>query len=140
MNIMGRYLILIVVFTLLLAGCEGMQVNIPVEVKFQSIPQEEAALLVLVENKSALHIEIKHPIQSGMLRPSQNIIFPFPMPGNYTVVVAAYEESHNYRYNYQHISTIEIPVFLNGYDIIRAGGNLVGCYLEVTNGMLLPGR
>src|SRR3990172_12464216 len=95
----GRHVILIaVIFLLLSAGCEGLQVNIPVEV--QTVTREQATLLLLIENKSSLQIKVTYPIQSGFLKPSQEIVFSLPKPGNYNVVVAAYEESREYRYDY----------------------------------------
>jgi len=52
------------------------------------------------------------------------------------VVVMAYEESSEYRYDYWQVATIEIPVFLNGYDVIKVKERLVGHSIEVTDGML----
>lgn len=135
----GKYLFLIVICLLLLVGCEGIQVNIPVEV--QSVKREEAALLVLVENKSSRLIKITYPISTDFIKKEQYAIVSFPKPGNHKVVVVTYTEDRRYRDVYQPISTIEIPVFLNGYDTIRAKGNFVGHHhIEVTDGMLLPDK
>lgn len=121
-----------------LSGCEALQVNIPVEM--QSGPRmtrEEAALWVLVENKSTHQIKITYPVSIGMLRQDQYTIFRLSKPGNHKVMVTSYAEDPNYPNVYQPIETIEIPVFLNGYDVVKVKERLVGYYLEVTNGMLL---
>lgn len=139
MNSIGRYyiLILFVVFFSLI-GCEGLQVNIPVEV--QSVKREGSALLILVENKSTRQIKIAYPISTGMLKQNQHTIFRLPKPGNYNIVVTAYSEDPDYRDVYKLLATVEIPVFLNGYDIVRAKEKFVGYYLEVTDGMLFPSK
>lgn len=119
-------------------GCEGLQVNTPIEV--QSVNREEAALLVLVENKSSRLIKITYPISTDFIKKEQYAILSFPKPGNHKVVVVTYTEDRRYRDVYQPISTIEIPVFLNGYDTICAKGNFVGHHIEVTDGMVLPNK
>jgi hypothetical protein len=134
----GRYWILLGLCTLFLAGCQGLQVNVPVEV--QSVPREESALLVLVENKSTRWIKINYPISSGFLKQGQYTVFSLPQPGNYKVVITAYAEDHRYRDVFRPVVTREIPVFLNGYDIVSAKGKFVGYHLEVTDGMILPGK
>lgn len=136
--VMSKFPILITICILFLAGCEGLQVNIPVE--FQSVKREESALLVLVENRSSRQVKITYPVSVGMLKPDQHTIFRVSKPGNYKVVVTVYAEDPDYRDVYQPVSTVEIPVFLNGYDIIRAKGAFVGYHLEVTDGMLFPGK
>ena len=122
----------------LLSGCEGLQVNIPVKV--QTVKREEAALLLLLENKSSRQIKITYPVSSGFLKQGQYTIFSFPKAGNHKVVITAYTEDRRYRDIYQPVATIEIPVFLNGYDTVRARGNFVGYYLEVTDGMVLMNK
>lgn len=122
----------------LLSGCEGLQVNIPV--KAESVKREEAALLLLVENKSSRQIKITYPISSGFLKQKQYTIFSFTKAGNHKVVITAYTEDRRYQDVYQPIATIDVPVFLNGYDLIKAKGNFVGYQIEVTDGMLLPNR
>lgn len=134
----GRYWILLWLCTLFLAGCQGLQVNVPVEV--QSVPREESALLVLVENKSTRWIKITYPISTDFLKQGQYTVFSLPQPGNYKVVITAYTEDHRYRDVFRPVVTREIPVFLNGYDIVRAKGKFVGYHLEVTDGMILPIR
>lgn len=119
-------------------GCQGLQLNIPVE--FQTLRREEAALLALVENKSNLLLRIVYPVQTGMLRPSQYTVFPLPQPGNHRVVVVAYQEGRDLSYEYRAVSSVELPVFLNGYDTFRAKGRFVGYHIEVTDGMLQPYR
>jgi hypothetical protein len=106
----------------------------------QSVKREEAALLVLVENKSSGIIKITYPISTEFLKQRQHTIFPFPNPGNYRVTIMAYTEDLRYRDVYQPISTVEVPVFLNGYNTIRAKGNFVGHHIEVTDGMLFPSK
>jgi len=133
----GRYLFLIVI-CLLIVGCEGPQVNLPVEL--QSVKREEAALLVLADNKSNRQIKITYPISTGILKQGQHTVFSLPKPDNYKVVVTASAEDLDYLDVYKPVVTVEIPVFLNGYDIVRAKGNLVGYYLEVMDGVLLPGK
>ncbi len=134
---MYRYFTIIAV-TLLLLGCGGLQFNIPVKV--ESVKREEAALLVLLENKSTRQIKITYPISSGFLKQGQYTVFSFPKAGNHRVVITAYTEDRRYRDIYQPAATVEIPIFLNGYDIIRAKGRFVGYYLEATDGMLFPNR
>lgn len=126
------------IFFFFLIGCAGLQVNIPVEV--QSVKQEESALLVLVENKLTRQIKITYPVSTGMLKQNQYTIFRLSKSGNHRVVVTAYTEDLRYRDTYQPVATVEVPVFLNGYDVIRVKGKFVGYYLEVTDGILLPGR
>ncbi|MBU1182093.1 MAG: hypothetical protein KKF00_08030 [Proteobacteria bacterium] len=121
-----------------MVSCQGLQVNIPVEV--QPVKREDAALLVLVENKSSRQIKITYPISTGMLKQNQHTVFRLPKPGNHKVVITAYSEDPDYRDVYRPVATVELPVFLNGYDIVKARGNFVGYYLEVTEGMLLPNR
>jgi hypothetical protein len=136
---MVRCFILIVVCLLMLTGCEGLQVNIPVEV--QSGPRmsrAESALWVFVENKSNHQIKITYPISTGMLKKDQHTVFRFSNPGTHKVMVIAYAEDPHYPNVYQPIGTIEIPVFLNGYDVVKVKERFVGYYLEITDGMLSP--
>lgn len=120
------------------AGCNGLQFNIPVE--FQSVPREDSALLVLVENRSTRWIKITYPISTDFLKQGQYTVFSLPQPGNYRVVITAYAENHRYRDIYRPVATREIPVFLNGYNLVRAKGRFVGYHLEVMDGMLFPGK
>lgn len=122
----------------MLTGCEKLQVNIPVE--FQSLKREDASLLVLIENRSALYLKMSYPFQSGFLKPSQEFAFALSKPGNYHIVVEAYEQSQDYHYDYKHVSTIEIPIFLNGYDVININGKFVGNHIAVTERMLSPNK
>jgi hypothetical protein len=55
-------------------------------------------------------------------------------------MVTAYAEDPNYRDVYQPLATVEIPVFLNGYDVVKVKERLVGYYLEVTDGVFLPSK
>jgi len=132
----SRYFISAVIPIAFLVGCEGVQVNVPVEV--QTLKREDAALKVLVENKSNLYIKIIYPVQTGMLKPNQYTVFSLPNPGNYKVVITAYEKSKKYQYDYKEIKTVEMPIFLNGYDILRAKGGFVGYSLAFTDGMFSP--
>ena len=63
-----------------------------------------------------------------------------PQAGNHKIIITAYTEDPDYRDVYKPVATVEIPVFLNGYDIVRAKGNFVGYYLEVTDGMFFPSK
>jgi len=121
-----------------LSGCEGLQVNIPVEI--QTVKQEEASLLVLVDNKSTYRVKITYPISTNMLKQDQHTEFRLPKPGNYKVVLTAYAEDPDYRNTYKPVKTVEIPIFLNGYDTIRTKGGFVGYNLEVTDGMFFQGK
>lgn len=133
-----RYHILMAICNCFLIGCQGLQVNIPVEVQtVEPVKREQAALLILVENKSTHQIKITHPISSGFIRHGQHTVFPMPKPGNHSIVITAYAEDPHYRDIYQPVATAEIPVFLNGYDLIKAKKKFVGYHLEVTNGMFL---
>ena len=123
---------------MILMGCQGLQLNIPVE--FQTLRREEAALLVLVENKSALLLRVVYPVQTGMLRPSQHVVFSLPQPGNHRVVVVAYQEGRRLPYEYRQVASLELPVFLNGFDVLQVRGRFVGHHVEVTDGMLVPYR
>ena len=49
-------------------------------------------------------------------------------------------EDPNYRGTYKPVAVAELPVFLNGYDMVRARGKFVGYNLEITDGMLLPNK
>lgn len=89
----------------LLSGCGGLQVNIPVKV--ESVKREEAALLVLVENRSTHQIKITYPVSIGMLKQKQHTIFSLSKPCNHKVVITAYTEDRRYRDVYQPFSTIE---------------------------------
>ncbi len=134
------FLFLLRFFLLLLIGCKGWQVNLPVDVNIQQIKRENAALLILVENKSTRRIKITYPISRGMLRKGQHTIFRLPQAGNHKIVITAYAEDPNSRDVYQPVATVEIPVFSNGYDVVRAKGTFVGYYLAVTDGMLFPNK
>ena len=123
---------------IILVGCQGLQLNIPVEI--QTLRREEAALLVLVENKSALLLRVVYPVQTGMLRRAQHTVFSLPQPGNYRVVVMAYQEGPHLSYEYRQVASLELPVFLNGYDVFQVKGRFVGHHVEVTDGMLVPYR
>ena len=122
-----------------LSGCQGLQVNIPVEVG-SVVKREHAALWVFVENKSTHQIKISYPISTGMLGEGQYTAFRLPKPGNYKVVITAYAQDPNYPNVYQPVKTIEIPIFLNGYDVVRVKDTYVGYYLAVTDGMFFPNR
>ncbi len=124
--------------SMVLMGCQGLQFNLPVEV--QTLRREEAALLVLLENRSTLLLRVLYPVQSGMLRPSQHVIFPLPQPGNHRVVVAAYREGRRLPHEYRPVASLELPVFLNGHDVFQVKGRFVGHHIEVTDGMLVPYR
>lgn len=121
-----------------LVACQGLQLNIPLEV--QTVRREEAALLVLVENKSTFLLRVVYPIQTAILRRSQHAVFSLPQPGNYRVVVAAYQEGRHHPYEYRQVASLELPVFLNGYDLFQVRGRFVGHLIEVTDGMLVPYR
>ena len=123
---------------LFLLGCQGLQLNIPVEI--QTLRREEAALLVLVENRSALLLRVVYPVQTGMLQRSQHTVFSLPQPGNHRVVVVAYQEGRHLSYEYRPVASLELPVFLNGYDVFQVKGRFVGHHVEVTDGMLVPYR
>jgi hypothetical protein len=138
-NIMGGCIILIVICILFLMGCSGLQMNIPVEVG-PVIKREHAALWVLVENRSTYQIKITHPISTGMLKQDQHTTFRLLQPGNYKVIITAHAPDPHYPNVYQLVKTIEIPVFLNGYDVVRAKDKYVGYYLVVTDGVLFPDR
>jgi len=136
---MGRYLVLIAIFLVLLFGCSGFQLNIPVEVG-PIVKRENVVLLVLVENKSSYQIKITHPISTGMLKQDQHTIFRLLQPGNYKVMITAHAPDPHYPNVYQLVKTVEIPVFLNGYDIVKVKDEFVGYYLAVTDGTLFPER
>lgn len=134
-KIADRNYILFGVYFLVLTGCQGLQVSVPVEV--QSVPREESALLILVENKSTRWIKIIYPISTDFLKQGQYTVFSLPKPGNYRILITAYAKDPHYRDIYQPIVTKEIPLFLNGYDLVRAKGRFVGYHMEVTDGILL---
>lgn len=141
---MGRYAYyapIVLLSLVCLMGCEGLQVNIPVEIQSgPSVKREEAALWVLVENKSTYQIKVTSPVSIGMLRPEQHAVFRLSKPGNYKIVITAFAEDPDYPNVYKPVATVEIPVFLNGYDVVRAKDKFVGYYLEVTEGMLFPDK
>ncbi|MBU4502985.1 MAG: hypothetical protein KKA79_10405 [Nanoarchaeota archaeon] len=128
----------LMLISIFLSGCSGLQVNIPVEVN--PVKRENVALLVMVENKSAYQIKITHPISTGMLKQDQHTIFRLLQPGNYKVIITAHAPDPHYPNVYQLVKTVEIPVFLNGYDVVRVKDTYVGYYLVVTDGMLFPNR
>ena len=130
---------ILTLFSFFLCGCSGLKVNIPVEVG-PIVKREHAALWVLVENKSSYQIKITHPISTGMLKQDQHTTFRLLQPGNYKVIITAHAPDPHYPNVYQLVKTVEIPVFLNGYDIVRAKDTYVGYYLVATDGMILPDR
>lgn len=136
---MSRYPVLITIFLVLVFGCSGLRLNIPVEVG-PIVKRENVALLVLVENKSAYQIKVTHPISTGMLKQDQHTTFRLLQPGNYKVIITAHAPDPHYPNVYQLVKTVEIPVFLNGYDVVRAKDTYVGYYLAVTDGILFPDR
>ncbi|MBU4259580.1 MAG: hypothetical protein L6308_03730 [Candidatus Omnitrophica bacterium] len=133
---MKSYVIFAICF--FLVGCSGLQLNIPVEVS--PVKRENVALLVMVENKSTYQIKITHPISTGMLKQDQHTIFRLLQPGNYKVIITAHASDPHYPNVYQLVKTVEIPVFLNGYDVVKVKDTFVGYYLVVTDGMLFPER
>jgi len=133
-NIFKYPILTLMAIGIFLVSCQGLQVNIPVEV--QPTKREDTVLLVLVENKSTRQIKITYPVSTGMLKQNQDTVFRLPKPDNHKVVITAYSEDPDYRDVYRPVATIELPVFLNGYDVIRAKGNFVGYYLEIKDGML----
>lgn len=124
---------------LFLCGCSGLGVNIPVEIG-PVIKRENVSLLVMVENKSTYQIKITHPISTGMLKQDQHTTFRLLQPGNYKVIITAHAPDPHYPNVYQLVKTVEISVFLNGYDVVKVKDTFVGYYLEVTDGMLFPNR
>ena len=133
---MGGHAILIGICFFFLSGCASLPFDYPkVGVKVETLKREDAALRVSVENKSSLYVKITYPIETTMLEPDQYTIFSLSKPGNYNIVFAGYEENKDYKYDYKKIKTIEVPVFLNGHDIIKARGELVGYSLVITDGM-----
>ena len=136
---MGRWIIAIPICILLLAGCSGVQLNVPVEIG-PIVKRENAALLILVENNSAYQIKVTYPISTGMIKQGQYMVFRLFRPGNYKVVVTAYAPDPNYPNVCRLVKTIEIPVFLNGYDIVKVRDTYVGYYLAITDGMLFPNK
>lgn len=135
----SRYFISAVIPIVFLIGCEGVQVNVPVEVG-PVVKRENAALWVLVENKSTHQIKVAYPISTGMLQEGQHTVFHLPRPGNYKVVITAYAPDPDYPDVYRPVKTVEIPVFLNGYDVVWVRDTYVGYYLEVTDGMIFTER
>lgn len=121
-----------------LAGCPGLQVNLPIYV--QQIKQQDAALLVRVENRSSRQIKVTYPIATGFLRSHQHVVFPVANQGSHKIVVSAYSEDRRYSGVFNPVKTVEIPIFLNGHDLIRTNGQYVGYQLVVTDGMLLANR
>ncbi len=138
-KVMSGCAILITIIIFFLTGCSGLQLNIPVEVG-PIVKREHAALRVLVENKSAYQIKITNPISTGMLKQDQHTTFRLLQPGNYKVIITAHAPDPHYPNVYQLVKTVEIPVFLNGYDIVQVKDTFVGYYLKVTDGMLFPER
>lgn len=127
---------LLLLVALLLSGCANWPFDYPrAEIRIQTLKQEDAALRVLVENKSSFYIKITYPVQTEMLEPNQYTIFSLPRAGNYNVVVTGYEESKDYKYDYKKIRTIELPIYLNGLDILKTRAELVGYSLTITDGM-----
>lgn len=49
-------------------------------------------------------------------------------------------QEYRYQELQQPIATVEIPGFLNGYDLIRAPARFVDTHLDVTDGTLFPHR
>ncbi len=137
-KVRNRCVVLIVIFIFFFMGCSGLQVNIPVEVN--PVKRENVALLILVENNSTYQIKITYPMSTGMIQQGQYLIFRLFRPGNYRVVATAYAPDPNYPNVYRPVRTVEIPVFLNGYDVVKARDEVVGYYLAVTDGMIFPDR
>lgn len=120
---------------LVFSGCQGLQVNMPVEV--QTVKREEASLLIYVENKSSYRIKLNYPVTTDYLDKGQYTIFPAPKPGNYTVTVTAYTVDYRYKEIYTPIASAEIPIFMNGYDLVRTEGGFAGANLEIKDSMLI---
>lgn len=137
--IKGKLLAIITICILCSTGCSGLRVNIPVEVG-PIVKRENAALLILVENNSTYQIKITYPVSTGMIKQGQSMVFRLLRPDNYKVVVTAYAPDPNYPNVCRLVKTVEIPVFLNGYDIVKAKDTYVGYYLAVTDGMLFQNK
>jgi len=116
-----------------------MQVNVPVDL--YTVKRENAAFLIYVENKSSYQIKISYPVSLDRLKLEQYTIFNLFRPGNYKVILTAYAEDPHYPNVYKPVKTLEVPVFLNGYDLVRVKQDTyVGYYLVITDGMLFPNK
>lgn len=131
-----RHVVTSCVLATALAGCDSLQVNLPVQ--FQTLEQDQAALRVSLENRSRYPIKIMQPVQTDFLWTGQNVAFTVPQAGNYRLLVTAYEQSRKGRSDYRLVSTLEMPFFINGQDVIAVGGNVVGHHLVVTDSMISP--
>lgn len=132
--------IIILAFLLLsVTGCPpGYKVEGFGPITVHTVKREDAALTVLVRNKSRYQLKLEYPTATGYFGFNQDIVFSLPKPGNYKVVVMAF--ARDLRYGepvYSPVATTEIPVFLNGYDYVTVDDKFVGSYVAVTDGMFL---
>lgn len=121
-----------------LFGCSGVQ--FPITLELHSVGQDDSALATLVENRSSFLLRVMYPLQSTIFGPSQFVIFPLPYPGIHRLVVAAFQHGRHRWDEPRLVATLDIPMFLNGHELYRVKGRLVGHHVEVTDGLLVPYR
>jgi len=118
----------------MITACSGLQVNLPIKV--QTMEPEDVALGVSLRNQSKYRIKVQHPIVTGFLGTNQEVIFRAPQPGNHQVVISIFDHDRQRTDEYVLVTTMDIPYFLNGQNIVRANGRLVGHQIEITDGMI----
>lgn len=132
------YFVLLVLCVLFLASCEVLQLNIPLQI--QTVKQNEAALMIYAENQTSHIIKIEYPISTSYLSRGQYAFVNVSRPGNYKIVATAYSLDRRYQGAYAAIGTVEIPVFLDGNNIVRTRGGFAGYNLVITDGMFVENR
>lgn len=140
---MMKIIIALVFLLLTVTGCPpGYKVEWLGPITVHTIKREDAALTVLVRNKSRYQLKIEYPTATGYFGFNQDVVFSLPKPGNYKIVVTAFAPDRRYGEPvYSPVATAEIPIYLNGYDYLTVDDKFVGAYVAVTDGMLVrPGR
>lgn len=131
-----KYYLFLIVFCCGLAGCGIPQEWLPaVTVNVESVREEDAAFLVCLDNQSSYTLKLTYPASSGFISPGQSVFLRMGEAGNHKLVITAYLSDKDRGNVYEPLATTEMPVFLDGKNLVSTQGKFVGALVTVTDGM-----